>query len=189
MQKFVVVFCLMVSLSCSSLGWQTSVPAKTGGSTEGLPADAASEHQIMTLFDLLHVRQTMINMMANMKQAVAEGMEQGLRHKVPNPTPEQLKAMHEIADAALDDLPIDEHIKALIPIYQRHFTKSDIDEMIRFYASPVGQKYLQEQPQMMQESMQSSMEIEKKRMDEIMLKIDKKLAELDQDQTTPKKSK
>lgn len=143
----------------------------------------------MTLFDLLHVRQTMINMMANMKQAMAEGMEQGLRHKVPNPTPEQLKVVHTIIDAALDDLPIDEHIKALIPIYQRHFSKADVDEMIRFYASPVGQKYLHEQPQMMQESMQSSIEIEKRRMDEVMLKIDKKLAELEQEQTTPGKSK
>ncbi len=47
----------------------------------------------------------------------------------------------------------------MIPIYQRHLTKTDLDAVISFYASPVGQKLLKEQPAMMAESMQAGQNI------------------------------
>jgi hypothetical protein len=151
MQKYVLAFCLAVSLCASSYAVQGAAPSKDAGS-EVVPPDAASRAQIMTLFDLLQVRRTMASMAVNMKKAMAATMEQGLRSKVPNPTPKQLKQIQVMIDSAMDDVPIDELINALIPVYQRHFSKTDVDELIRFYASPVGQKYLREQPQMMQET-------------------------------------
>jgi hypothetical protein len=50
---------------------------------------------------------------------------------------------------------IDEMIDALVPIYQRHFSKADLDGMLAFYTSPVGQKFQSEQPAITQESMQA----------------------------------
>src|SRR6266571_137035 len=44
---------------------------------------------------------------------------------------------------AMDDLikgmPGDEIVQAMIPAYQAHFTKGDIEAMSAFYSSPVGQ--------------------------------------------------
>ena len=70
------------------------------------------------------------------------------------------------------DMPLDEMMNAVISIYQRHLSKSDVDEMIRFYSSPIGQKLLRELPQILQESMQAGAEVQRKRMDELNAKIE-----------------
>ncbi|QIG90436.1 DUF2059 domain-containing protein [Chryseobacterium sp. POL2] len=41
----------------------------------------------------------------------------------------------------------------MIPVYSKHFTGEDIDGLIKFYQSPLGQKTITTLPQIMQESM------------------------------------
>jgi hypothetical protein len=43
----------------------------------------------------------------------------------------------------------------MIPVYQRHFTKSEIEALIAFYASPAGQKFLHEMPAVTAETMRA----------------------------------
>ena len=43
----------------------------------------------------------------------------------------------------------------IVPIYEKHFTNDEILQLISFYKSPIGQKYIQELPGIMQESMQA----------------------------------
>jgi hypothetical protein len=50
------------------------------------------------------------------------------------------KAMDEL----IKGMPVDQIMEAMIPAYQKHFTKSDIAAMNAFYASPLGQKVLEE---------------------------------------------
>ena len=182
------VMAVSLSLPLAARAQSAAMPAS---SAEALPADAATRDQIMTLLDMLHARRNMQVMINSMKAAMAEGAEAGLRKKVPNPTPKQLKTLHAIVDASLGDMPLDDMINAIIPIYQRHLSKTDVEEIIRFYGSPVGQKLLREQPQIMQESMQAGAEIQKKRLDEIMSNVEEKVQELvdeDENQTAaPKK--
>jgi len=66
----------------------------------------------------------------------------------------------------------------MVPIYQKHLTKSDMDGILAFYSSPAGQKLLREQPAMMQEGMQVGSTIGQKRMRSIMEKMDEFIAEL-----------
>lgn len=42
----------------------------------------------------------------------------------------------------------------LVPVYEKHLSESDLDEIIQFYESPVGQKYALKTHMIMQESMQ-----------------------------------
>jgi hypothetical protein len=65
--------------------------------------------------------------------------------------------MAKIMDDLIKGMPVDEITQAMIPAYQNHFTKSDIEAMNVFYSSPVGQKVLQELPAVMQEGMQAAM--------------------------------
>jgi hypothetical protein len=165
--------------------------AQAKSKAEALPADAATRDQVMTLLDLLQVRKTVALMMDGMKQAMKQGAEKSFRERVPDPTPKQLEALHGMIDAAIGDMPMDELVEAMVPIYRRHLTKSDVEEMVRFFGGPVGQKLLREQPQMMQEGMQAGMAIQQKRMDQIMAKIRegaRKMAEADEEKDpTPKK--
>lgn len=165
--------------------------AQAKSKAEALPADAPTHDQVITLLDLLQVRRNMSVMMDSMKQAMKQTAEQAFRESVPDPTPKQLEALRGMIDGALADMPLDEMVEAAVTVYRRHLSKSDVEEMIRFYAGPVGQKILREQPQMIQESMQAGVAIQQKRMDQIMAKIRegaRKMAEADEDKDqTPKK--
>lgn len=165
--------------------------AQAKSKAEALPADAPTRDQVMTLFDLLQIRRNMSLMMDGMKQAMKQSADQVFRESVPDPTPKQLEALHGMIDGALADMPLGEMIDAAVTVCRRHLSKSDVEEMIRFYAGPVGQKVLHEQPQMIQERMQAGMVIQQKRMDQIMAKIREgagKMAEADEEKDqTPKK--
>ncbi len=168
---------------------EAAAQAKT--KVEAFPADAPTHDQVMTLLDLLQVRRNMSVMMDSMKQAMKQTAEHAFRESVPDPTPKQLDALRGMIDGALADMPLDEMVEAAVTVYRRHLSKSDVEEMIRFYAGPVGQKILREQPQMLQESMQAGAAIQQKRMDQIMAKIResaRKMSEADEEKDqTPKK--
>jgi hypothetical protein len=48
-----------------------------------------------------------------------------------------------------------EVLKALVPIYDKHYTESELQELIRFFESSVGKKTLQVTPQIMQDVVQT----------------------------------
>ena len=148
---------------------EAAAQAKSG--VEVFPADAPTHDQVMTLLDLLQIRKMMATMMDGMQQAMKQGAERSFRERVPNPTPKQLEALNGMVDDAVGGLPIDEMVEAIVPIYRRHLSKSDVEEMIRFFGGPVGQKLLREQPQMMQEGMRAGVAVAEKRMEQIKIKI------------------
>jgi hypothetical protein len=45
-------------------------------------------------------------------------------------------------------------VDSLVPVYAAHFTKSELDQLVRFYESPLGRRLSAVQPQITQESMQ-----------------------------------
>jgi hypothetical protein len=159
----------------SSVAAPAAAPRQTAD--QSLPADAPTRNQVLTLLDLVQARQTMVAAMENVKQIMQNSAEESFREKVPNATPKQLEALRAMFDE-VTKMPLDDMINAVISIYQRHLTKTDVEELIRFYSSPVGQKILREQPQIMRESMQAGAEIQRKRMDEIQARIKEKMDEL-----------
>ena len=169
---------------------QSVAEAAAQAKTEGFSPDAPTHDQVMTLLDLLQIRKSMGLMMDGMKQAMKQGAEQAFGERVPDPTPKQLEALNGMVEDIMADMPLDEMVEAMVPIYRRHLSKSDLDEIIRFYSGPVGQKMLHEQPQMMQEGMQAGMAIQQKRMDQMMVKIrerTQKMVEADEEKSGPKK--
>ena len=49
---------------------------------------------------------------------------------------------------------IDDLVDMLVPVYSRHLTLDDLQKIIEFYQTPVGKKYAEKTPLIMQESMQ-----------------------------------
>jgi uncharacterized protein len=184
MRKFALFF--LVVLFCWPATAQQSIAeaAVLARNNRQSAVELATRDEVLTLLETLQVRKTMGVMLESMKQIMRDATEKSFRERVPNATPKQLAALDGMVDdivgAQLDDL-----INAIIPIYQRHLTKTDIEEMIRFYSSPVGQKLLREQPQIIQESMQAGAAVQQKRMDEMNAKIQERLQEMEggQEQT------
>lgn len=144
--------------------------------------DAPSKEQVMQFLNLMHVRERVVQMMDGMKKAMKTGAEAGFKQKVPDPTPAQLKMIDTVSDTTFQDLPIDEMIDGMVPVYQRHISKSDLDAIIAFYSSPTGQRFLKEQPAMMTEGMQVGQDIMMKKLPEITRRLDDRITKLAADE-------
>lgn len=69
-------------------------------------------------------------------------------------SPEKLKSLEdEMLKTSMKDL-----TDMLVPVYKKYMTISDINEMIKFYESPVGKKFAKNNPSIMQESMKIGQE-------------------------------
>ncbi|KMQ58704.1 hypothetical protein ACM46_22050 [Chryseobacterium angstadtii] len=76
-----------------------------------------------------------------------------------------------------------------IPIYAKYYTESDIDELIRFYKSPVGQKTISVLPAIMTESVEAGGKMGKEIAMRVKEKLDKKAEYQNPPPPMPEKSK
>ena len=102
------------------------------------PSKEADIRRLMSLtnFDVL-IRQTMNGMEGNIKTLMTNALPPGeYRDKLVDLFIKKFRSnlrTNELADRA-------------IPVYDRHYSSSEIKELIRFYETPVGQKLLKELP-------------------------------------------
>lgn len=151
----------LLLLSCCASA-QTPTPAET----------VPTKDDVMKYLNLVHVREQLIRLMSGVSEQAKLGAEAGFKQKVPDATPEQLAKVDKFAESIFNDMPVDEMIEVMIPIYQKHLTKSDLDSISAFYVTPVGQKLLREQPAMTQEAMKAGGEIGQKRIGDMSQKLD-----------------
>lgn len=180
---------LLILLAVSPAFAQQSVAeaaAQSRAAAEARKAAAAppTREDVLKLFDLLQITKTMDAVINATKQQSMEAAEQMIREKMPDATPEQKKQFREMMDEvmqqALGPAAIKEMLEATIPVYQHHLTKADLDAMIAFYSSPVGQKILHEQPAMVQESMEASAGIQQRIARSMFQKIDERIVKMEE---------
>ena len=147
--------------------------------TAALPADAPTRQEVLKLFEMLQISKTMELAIQAAKQQSNEMAEELIQEKAPDATPEQKQQIRQMVSEemthALGPQAIREMMEATVPVYQRHLSKSDLEAMMAFYATPVGKKVLREQPAMMQESMQAAAGIQERIARGVFLKIDERM--------------
>ena len=182
----VLSFLLIVLAVSPAFAQQTvaEAAAQSRAAADARKAAAAppTREDVLKLFDLLQVNKTMDAILNATKQQSMELAEQMIGARMPDATPEQKKQFREMVDdvmrQALGKEAINEMLEATIPVYQHHLTKSDLDAMVAFYSSPVGQKILHEQPAMVQESMEASAGIQQRIARSMFQKIDERVAKM-----------
>jgi hypothetical protein len=97
-------------------------------------------------------------MSAPMHQAAHDQCERD-KDKLPADCEERI---NKLLDGMMKEIPFDQMMQAMVPAYQKHFTKGDMDALIAFYSTPTGQKVLQELPAVTAEGMQAMMPIMRK---------------------------
>lgn len=156
--KLVVILCLF-----SLAGF-----AQTNEAANPVP----SKDEVLKFLEVLRIRPQLTQYLDGVAKQAKIGAEQGFKSKVPNATPEQLAEVDKFAQNLFKDMPVDEMVNAMVPIYQKHLTKEDLDGILAFYASPVGQKLQREQPAMMAEAMQVGGEIGRRRLGDMIKQMD-----------------
>jgi hypothetical protein len=178
MKKLVLLMMLSFVLAVPVV----SAAQETSGS------DVPDKAEVMKFLDLMHAKAQMVQALDGMAKQMRIGAEQGFKEKVPDATPEQLARVDHIFDDIFKSLPVDDMVDAIVPIYQRHLTKTDLAAITAFYASPAGQKILKEMPAIMSEAMQAGGEIGRKAVAARSQELDQKMAELVKETNQGKKS-
>lgn len=126
----------------------------------GLSAHAAppSDASIATLLSVTQSDKMLETMYANMEQMIRQGMQQATVGKTLSA--EQKRAM-ELAPARLAKVMREEITWAsmepmIVKVYRESFDQTEVDGLIAFYQSPVGQSYVSKMPLVMQRSMEAS---------------------------------
>ena len=126
------------------------------------PADApASKEDVVRFMDAMHSRDMMMNVMNLMAKQAGQMVHQQVSAQTDLP-PDAEARINKMMQDMFKNFPVDDLIQAVIPVYQKHFTKGDIDAFVAFYSTPAGQKLVKEMPAITQESMQASMGVAQK---------------------------
>lgn len=143
---------------------QQLVPAQPVAPAATIPPDQQpTREQLLKLFEVMRVRQQMDTIL----KAIPEMASQQIHNQVHQGsaglpggaalTPPQQAKLDEFEQKALAKAmtiyPIEEMLNDMIPIYQRHLSRSDVDAFTAFYSTPAAQRLIDEQPAMMRELM------------------------------------
>lgn len=166
MKRFLISAILCFAFCGGALAQQTDPDA---------PATAA---EIQTYLNTINSHDMMKQMMAAMAKPLHQMVhDQYAKDKDKLPADFEVQ-MNKMMDDMLAGMPMDEMVQAMVPVYQKHFTKRDVDDLIAFYSSPVGQKVLKEMPAIMGEAMQSMMPIMNRYTESMKQRLDEQTAEL-----------
>jgi len=164
-RRFLVAFSLSLILGCSSLA-QTSADAP------------ASKEDVEKYLQAVHSHE----MMKQMVEAMSKPMHQMVHDqfvKDKDKLPADFEArMNKIMDDMMKEMPFDDMMDAMVPAYQKHFTKGDMDALTAFYSAPTGQKILRELPAIMSESMETMMPMMRKSMEQMTGRVQQEIAQM-----------
>lgn len=142
--KFKLVLCLFV-ISMSAGAWaQTTV---------SIAPDAASKEDVRKLFDIMSSKEQVRQMMEQMFQQMRAMNREQMKKRHPDVSEEEMARLDRQSEDLIKNFPLDDMLNDMVPVYQKHFTKADIDGLTAFYSSPTGQKFLHEIPAVTGETM------------------------------------
>ena len=128
MKRFLVTAVLCLSLGLPAFALQADATAP------------ASREDVERYLQAIHYRETMLQMMDAMAKPMHQMVHEQFLKQKTNLPPDFEARMTGMMDDMTKDLPIDDMIQAMIPVFEKHFTKGEIDDLIVFYSSPTGQK-------------------------------------------------
>jgi len=138
---------------------------------------AASADDIKKMFDVMHIRDQMKLIMEQVSQQMRSMGHDQLRKSQPNVTDADIAKLDAISDEVMKGMSVEGLLDDMIPVYQKHLSKSDVEAMIGFYSTPTGQKILREMPGMTKDGMQAMQPRLRQMMDDANAKIEKMVKE------------
>jgi hypothetical protein len=134
-----------------------------------IPADQqATKEQLAKLFEAMRLRDQLASVTKMMPTIMQQAMEEQLKQvakdhpEVTSMTDEQKQAAQAIVKNYMEKVigvySPDDMIADMASVYKKNLTRSDVDGIIAFYQSPVGQHMLDRMPAMMKDSMNLVME-------------------------------
>jgi len=129
-----------------------------GGVAQQNAADApASKEDVERYLHVMHSREMMSKTVDAMFKPMHDMIHQQYLKNQDKLPPDFEARMNKRMDEMLRSFPWDDFIGSMVPVYQKHFTKGDLDALVTFYGTTTGQKVLRELPAITAETMQQMM--------------------------------
>ncbi|HEV2297335.1 MAG TPA: DUF2059 domain-containing protein [Candidatus Acidoferrales bacterium] len=156
-----------------SLAFAASATAQqTAANTPATKEDVEAYLQAFHSHELM--QKTIDAMLKPMHQMIHD---EYLKDKDKLPPDFETRETNEIDDM-MKTFPWDDMMKAMVPVYQKHFSKEDMNALVAFYSGPTGQKVLREMPAITAETMQIMMPMIRQQLDAMNQKIQQQVAEM-----------
>jgi uncharacterized protein len=136
------------------------------------PDTPATREDILKLFDTMKIHEQMRLVMDSVLKQQRTMIHEAIRRHQPNVSEDELKHLDQFMTDIMKDMPVNELLDDMIPVYQKHLSKSDVGAMDAFYSSPTGQKLLREMPAMTAESMQAANPHMQAMMEKVMNRVE-----------------
>jgi len=114
------------------------------------------------------------NIMHQVASSFTKQLAYSLKEQQPDIDPKAFEIIKEQTDAVLDERS-QQIADKMVPIYSKHFTEEDMDDLLAFYHSRVGRKTIREMPSLMAESMEMAVEESRTAVPEIQKRVMEKL--------------
>jgi hypothetical protein len=136
----------------------------------------ATKEDIQRYLQIMHSREMMTRMVEAMSKPMHQMVhDQYLKDKDKLPADFEAR-MNKMMDEMFKSFPWDEMLDAMVPVYQKHFTKGDVDALVAFYSTATGQKLIKEMPAITAEAMQEMMPLMRKSMDQMTQRMQEEIA-------------
>src|SRR2546421_8094636 len=128
-------------------------------------ADAAdtppSEASIKQLLEVTHAHQLLDNMMSQIDAMMKNAMQQVTQGQPPPPEVQKSfdKAHNEIMTMFKEQFTWDKMEPVYVRVYQKSLSQPEVDGMVAFYKTPIGQSVIGKMPVIMQNSMNETMQM------------------------------
>jgi uncharacterized protein len=133
-------------------GIKAPTPATADKPAEKL--DPAKEAAIRHLMDITETSK----MGDNLNVAITGEVRRQMGRAIP---PDQLpKFMETFSQRYTPSAPPSAVIDAMIPVYAKHFTMEEIQQLVKFYESPLGQRVVKVMPEVVQQSQAAGAQID-----------------------------
>lgn len=135
--------------------------AASGFSQQSAASAPATRQDVEAYFQAMHTQ----HMEASMMQAVVGPIRQMMhevyvKNKLKCDLPPDFEAkMENLLSASMKDMPFDQMIQAMVPVYQKDFTAAELHALTAFYSGPMGQDILRKLPVATADSMRAMMPI------------------------------
>jgi hypothetical protein len=167
----------LIATLCLALGLAFGLP----GLAQTSDAEPASKEDVEVYLRTMHSHDTMLRTMEAMLKPMHQMLHEQFARDGKKPPADFERRYNKMMDDLMKGMPFDEMTQSVVPIYQKHFTKGDIDHLNAFYSSPTGQKVLEEMPAITGESMQAMMPVMRKYMDESKDRMQQEVKQMEKD--------
>ena len=140
-RRLSLIVALFICLGAAAPSAYASGGSEEASTSESAPAEESEERRaIRRLLDITGTPKLGLQ--------IARRIISQMKRAHPN-VPEEFWAEFE------NEMNKDAFIEMIIPVYEKHFTLEDIEKLIEFYQTDVGQKYVEKLPKLTSESMQA----------------------------------